>query len=425
MLNILDTTLVDVTRQIVLDGFKPRYGQLQGEFQVHPLWRRLEEVGSRLWLDTGDMEGAGELWNRSFSALTTNNTLLNHEVQRGTYDGVIIRSASMLRKAVERISDEELIQEIAFILNAYHALRLVEKFDARVSVELHTDLANDASGSVAYGRRLYQICPERFLIKVPLTAEGLVAAARLGREGIPVNFTLGFSARQNLMICLLSRPVYCNVFLGRLNQVVADNHLGDGQWVGERAIAASQAMVSRLRRQQDIHTLQIAASLRSGKQIESLAGVDVLTMPPKAAREFQDSGLSPKEVRKGIDDNFRPAFGMGISPGAYAVDTLWEVPSGLAASIEQIAKRDATSLTGMDIQEMMADIGFGDLLPFWSDQDIRRASQDGKIPKLALWRDRLATGEIGLDSLMTLSALYSFTADQQAMDERIREHLSI
>jgi transaldolase len=316
------------------------------------------------------------------------------------------------------------VKEIAFILNAYHALRLVERFDAQVSVELHTDLANDSSASVAYGRRYFQICPERFIIKVPLTPEGLVAAARLGQEGVPVNFTLGFSARQNLMITLLSRPKYCNVFLGRLNQVAADNQLSDGQWIGERAVAASQAVVAHLRRHKHVETLQIAASLRSGSQVAALAGVDVMTIPPKSAQEFQDSGQSPPELRRGIEDIFRPTFNTGISPGAYAFDTLWEVAAGLSHAIEHVSQRDAASLTGMDIQEMVADAGYSDLLPFWSDQDVRRVSQDGKIPKLALWRDRLATGEIGLDALMTLSALQSFAADQQAMDDRIREHIS-
>ena len=423
MLNILDATLIDVTRHIILENFHPHFGLLKDAFAIDPLWQRVEELGSRLWLDTGDIEAAATLWNRSFSAMTTNNTLLNKEVQRGTYDDLVRRSAGILRGSVEHISDDELIKEIAFILNAYHGLRLVERFDAYVSVELHTDLAGDSAASVAYGRRYHQICPERFFVKVPLTPEGLVAAARLGREGIPVNFTLGFSARQNVLICLLAQPAYCNVFLGRLNQVAADNKLGDGQWVGERATAASQAAIWHLRRHRGLKTLQIAASLRSGGQVGSLAGVDVLTMPPKSAHEFQELAATPQEVRRGIEDKFHPTFSPGISPGAYAFDTLWEVPKGLAEAIEPIAKRDPVKLSGIDIQEMLADAGFSDLLPFWSDQDIRRASQDGKIPKLALWRDRLATGEIGLDALMTLSGLYSFAADQQAMDDRIREHL--
>ena len=57
---------------------------------------------------------------------------------------------------------------------------------------------------------------------------------RLRERGIDVNLTLGFSARQNLFATEIARPNYVNVFLGRLNAVVADNELGSGENVGER-----------------------------------------------------------------------------------------------------------------------------------------------------------------------------------------------
>ena len=51
-----------------------------------PLWAQVSRCGSELWLDTGDIEDASSLWSEEFSAVTTNNTLLNKEVQKGTYD---------------------------------------------------------------------------------------------------------------------------------------------------------------------------------------------------------------------------------------------------------------------------------------------------------------------------------------------------
>ena len=42
----------------------------------------------------------------------------------------------------------------------------------------------------------------------------------------------------------------------------------------------------------------IGASIRNGDQVAFLAGLDVLTIPPKAIKEFQDSG---KGRRPGID----------------------------------------------------------------------------------------------------------------------------
>ena len=49
--------------------------------------------------------------------------------------------------------------------------------------------------------------------------------------------------------------------------------------------------------------------------------------------------------------------------------------------------------------------------------------KDGKIPAYATWKDRLASGKVGLDALMNLSALYSFATDQKALDDRIRSQL--
>ncbi|OGV34986.1 MAG: hypothetical protein A2020_10645 [Lentisphaerae bacterium GWF2_45_14] len=50
-----------------------------------PCWENLRERGTELWLDTGDISQASAIWNGSFSGLTTNNTLINKEVQKGIY----------------------------------------------------------------------------------------------------------------------------------------------------------------------------------------------------------------------------------------------------------------------------------------------------------------------------------------------------
>lgn len=421
--NVPDTALVDATREIVLEGFAPHYGRLSKRFPSSALWQRMRDLGSQLWLDTGDMEAITFRWTRQFMALTTNNTLLNKEVQKGAYDMLVRRSADALRQVHADLDEQSLIHEIAFILNAYHALRLVERFDAFVSVELHTDLAQDVEASIGYGRRYHEICPDRFIIKVPLTPAGLIAAGRLSREGVPVNFTLGFSARQNLVICEIARPQYCNVFLGRLNQVIKENDLGSGDQVGERACSASQKVVRELRESMGISIQQIAASIRSGQQILDLAGVDVLTMPPEAASGFVEMGLKPENVHAGIDRDFQPGINANVRPADYAIDTLWDVPRGLRAQAEYIGQQDLQGLGPHAIEHDLESAGFGDVLPLWTQEDRQQARQDGKIPKLNAWRDRLAHGEIGLDALMTLHGLESFAKDQKAMDDRIHEHM--
>ena len=414
-MNIDDPKLIEVTRDLALQGFAPRFGERADEFPSHPLWRRMKDLGSELWLDTGDITAIETLWTREFTALTTNNTLLNREVQKGTYDELVPAAASALRKAFPELDEAFLIREVAFVLNAYHALRLVERFDAMVSVEEHTDLAHDAAAAAAYARRYHAICPERFIVKIPLTAEGLLAARQLGRDGIPVNLTLGFSARHNVLTGVFARPAYYNVFLGRLNSVVSSNGLGDGACVGERATAASQQRIADVR---EPATKQIAASIRSGQQVADLAGIHVLTIPPAAAAEFLELGIDPAALERGAESDYEPTWADGVSPEAAGLDTLWHVPYGVEDAVEEVAA--GADADGPALLKRLAEVGLGGALPEWSEADVARATADGKIPKLDAWTDRLATGEIGLDALMNLHGLRSFATDQKAMDDRIR-----
>ena len=46
-------------------------------------------------------------------------------------------------------------------------------------------------------------------------------------------------------------------------------------------------------------------------------------------------------------------------------------------------------------------------------------AKDGKIPIFSTWKERIANHEVGLDALLNLSGLYSFKADQEALDARV------
>jgi transaldolase len=406
-------------KQFVLEGFQPHYGQLEKEFPSNQVWLRMRELGTELWLDTGSLEEAGKYWTREFTALTTNNTLLNKEVQSGQYDDLIKRAAAMLRGL--GLQGRELILELAFILNARHALRLVERFDARVSVEEHTDLADKLDLAVAYAQRYYDICPQRFIVKIPFTPAGLLATRKLASQGVPVNLTLGFSARQNYVAARLARPQFVNVFLGRLNSFVAENKLGDGLLVGERATLASQNALSQLRQMEGVPSRQIGASFRGGAQVRDLAGIDVMTIPPKIAGEFLGLGLSDEDVRDRCAENYQPQF--AADPKPVGLDTLWSLGQNLADTVDALQQEELDRFGPDQLVEHFAAHGCGDLLVKWTPQQAEKSYQEGKIPRLENWKGELATGRIGLDSLMNLAGLSSFRADQQAMDERVEKVL--
>jgi len=305
---------------------------------------------------------------------------------------------------------------VAFILNALHGLRLARDFGATVSVELHTATAHDAPAAVEYGRRFAAISPQQFVVKVPLTPEGLVATRSLRTEGIPVNFTLGFSARQNHLAAAFAFPSYVNVFLGRLNSYVSDNALGDGLMVGEKATLASQREVKDLSSRNGRQTLQIAASIRDGLQVEALAGVDVMTIPAGAASDAR-ARLSGKWESR-LSRSYEVRLAGGVEEKKVRLSVLWDVGDREKELARSLQARPPQ--TGSELAARARDLGVNDLFPDMSAEELHRLAKEGKVPRHSSWASRISAGTAAVDSLLNLAGLASFTADQAALDDRVR-----
>lgn len=375
-----------------------------------PFWQSLRATGTELWLDTGDMTEAEANWSAEMTALTTNNTLLNNEIQKGIYDDFIPSAVGLVR----HLPVNEQVREIAFILNARHGLRLARKFGGMVSVELHTDTAYDIDAIVSYGLRFREICPGQFIVKVPYTPEGLIGARRLREKGVRINFTLEFSARQNALVTIVAKPDYLNVFLGRIGAFIADNKLGDGSGAGENAVLSSQSWVKRMSESNPWPTKQIAASLRNFAQLELLAGTDVYTMPPKVAAAGRKSLSGVFNSRLGTH------YDVPLNETAkdLAIEKFWEVPQ----SVIELGRSLDTDIpaTGADLVARVHGAGLGDMFPEMSKADNERLAAESKIPVLSSWHERIISGELACDTLLTLAGIASFTADQRQLDERIR-----
>ncbi len=375
---------------------------------------KLKQLGTQIWLDTGNLEEASRLWRREMSALTTNNTLANQVVQTGIFDDIIPATAKKIRDIEPGISAEDLIMDVAFVVNCHIALRLVKAFDVLVSVELHPAIGHDIEKTLRYAQRYIAINPDKFIVKIPMTPEGFCSVAKARAEGIPINYTLGFSARQNYLAALLSKPTYCNVFLGRLNAVVADNNLGDGKFVGEKVTLASQYHVRELRQaHHDIPTHQIAASLRNADQMVALAGGDIFTIPPKAVEEFYGQHRKVADLESKLGENYKVNFNEGVDHKA--IELLWTVDDKFKKFAADLASRGGTNLTGDDLR--MADKDHGThLFTGFTDAEQHEIKKHGKIPETVRW-----AGRAPLDDLMTESALQSFITDQAALDDRIKK----
>jgi len=177
-------------------------------------------------------------------------------------------------------------------------------------------------------------------------------------------------------------------------------------------LAAQRALLAA-RKAGRTNTLLIGASIRTGAQIGECAGVDVFTMPPKAAAEYRAKPLA--EVVSRVANDPDVPLAAGVTLNQFNGDSLWQVTAPFKSAVEPLLRKDLDTVTPEALQAQ-----FPDMLPRWSAADLATATKDGKIPVFATWRERLEAGEIGLDALMNLSALRSFVTDQKALDERIR-----
>ncbi len=371
-------------------------------------WHSLKECGTEIWLDTGDIDEASSIWTSEMSGLTTNNTLLNKEIQKGIYDSFIAKANTLLKD----LDLNQRIMEIAFILNARHGLILSRIFGCKVSVELHTNLAHDLKGIIDYGNRYYAINPKYFIVKVPYTATGLIGARKLTDAGIPVNFTLGFSARQNLLATLIAQPKFVNVFLGRVGAYFKNNKLGDGRFAGEKATLETQKVVTKYRRK---HTRLIAASIRSADQLELLAGTDVFTIPTAVAKEGVHSLAG--NFTSSTGSNYTVTLSESVDARSVKAEKLWEISKAEL----QLALNFSENLpkSGDELVDKARASGSIDMFPELSESDKAKIATDGKIPVHSTWADKIASGNLAIDTLLNLAGLASFTADQSELDKRI------
>ena len=413
-MEIVDQKLDEVLHALAFEKIAGSAPKVESD----PLLARLKSLGSEVWVDTGELEKAQDIWKQEMTALTTNNTLANQVVQSGVMDQVIEDTIRKIRDEGLELSEEELILEVGFVINCKIALRLVQAFKVKVSVELHPAVSRDIERTLHYGRRYFKVCPEFFIVKVPLTPEGYLAVRRLTQENIPINFTLGFSARQNYLAARLSNPDFVNVFLGRLNQVVIEHKAGSGDQVGEKVTLSTQnALIDARENHQDVQSRLIGASVRNGEQVAFLAGLDVLTIPPKAIKEFQESDKSANDVVSHLDEEIVP----GIDENhklAKRFPGLWELPEQFVSFVDALMNEDGLGeMKGKELVEFSRKHGM-DLFHDFSDSELKQIYDHGKIPCLDNWPESIA-----LDDLMTQSALQSFTKDQNALDDRIRSFL--
>jgi transaldolase len=165
----------------------------------------------------------------------------------------------------------------------------LRQFPISVEINPHLDKTDDM---VAEGRKIAALSPH-FVIKIPCTEVGLIAARRLELEGIRTNVTLVFSPSQAI-------PV------GKVGALFVSPFVGWKENSGDEGLDYVREIVT-IYRNFHFKTEIIVAALRNGRQIAeaALAGADIVTCGLQVFQDalrhpFTDYGLGV--FRKAWDD---------------------------------------------------------------------------------------------------------------------------
>ncbi|WP_313825328.1 fructose-6-phosphate aldolase [Leclercia sp.] len=156
-------------------------------------------------------------------------------------------------------------------------------------------MSRDADGMVAEARRLSASFPD-IVVKIPVTAEGLVAIKALKKEGITTLGTAVYSAAQGLLAALAGAK-YIAPYVNRV-----DAQGGDG-------IRTVQELQSLL----ELHapeSMVLAASFKTPRQALDclLAGCEAITLPIDVAQQMLNTPAVESAIDK-FEQDWKNAFG--------------------------------------------------------------------------------------------------------------------
>jgi len=293
--------------------------------------------------DTGDFQQISQFQPQD---ATTNPSLILKAVQMPEYRALLQET---LQQHPGQALDEQMDQLLVrFGCNILHLI------PGRVSTEVDARLSFDKDATVARARHimaLYQaqgVGPERVLIKIAATWEGIQAAAVLEQEGIHTNLTLLFSFAQ-AVACGQAGVTLISPFVGRIHDWY--KKAAGPQWDEAAHAGANDPGVKSVRRiynhfkKHGIATEVMGASFRNVGQILALAGCDLLTISPELLAQLQASNspvapaLSPDSARAMDLPAVRlneAQFRLALNEDAMASDKLAEGIRAFCADVKKL-----------------------------------------------------------------------------------------
>lgn len=289
--------------------------------------------------DTGDVEAIARY--KPLDA-TTNPSLLLKAAAMPQYRDLV--NEAKVWAAGQPGSAGEQMQLCMDRLAVSLGCRILEIIPGRVSTEADARLSFDTAATVARARRLIDfyaeagIGPERVLIKIASTWEGIRAAETLEKSGINCNLTLLFSFAQ-AAACAQAGVTLISPFVGRILDWYKQAEGRDAYPAAQDPGVLSVTRIYNYYKQHGFGTIVMGASFRNVGEIEQLAGCDRLTISPQFLEELEASDgdlarqLAPDARSNPIEhpDAGEAAFRWQMNEDAMATEKLAEGIRSFAA----------------------------------------------------------------------------------------------
>ncbi len=212
---------------------------------------------------------------------TTNPSLILKACSVSQYSHLLKEGLSMAKKK----KAENKLSFAANWLSVQIGKTIVDSIPGRVSTEIDARLSFNSQATIKRAFELIELYnhegvePDRLLIKIASTWEGIQAAAALEKEGIHCNLTLLFSLEQ-AKACADSGVYLISPFVGRITDWYKKQQNIDNFSAESDPGVQSVIKIYNYYKALNYQTIVMAASFRNTEQIIALAGCDKLTINP-------------------------------------------------------------------------------------------------------------------------------------------------
>ena len=297
--------------------------------------------------DTGDINSIKQY---KPTDATTNPSLLAAAAGMPEYQHIVDEVLQSAReKSGENASDKDVAAAAFEALAVAFGRKILEIVPGRVSTEVDARLSYDTDKSIATARDIIAqykeagIGPERVLIKLASTWEGIRAAEILEKEGIHCNMTLLFGLHQAIA-CAEAKVTLISPFVGRILDWYKKDTGRDYVGADDPGVK-SVTEIYNYYKKFGYKTVIMGASFRSMGEILELAGCDLLTISPKLLEELHttegvlerklDPATSAKDpIKKIVVD--KATFDKMHAENRMAHDKLKEGIEGFSKSLEDL-----------------------------------------------------------------------------------------